>query len=146
MHALLRWRKEVEKQTAIHLQELIFEKASLEAEIVNAQKNIEHWVGHFNQLNSRNPDVNEVMLLERYLMSLDQKQMNLRKEKSILENRIYDAQLNMEKAVSERKQLEFLQDKHRDAYELDIQRQEQKILDDMVAIRFWQKKQQEANA
>lgn len=137
--APLKWRKECERQAKLALQELSFERTQMESDIAKAEKEILSWIGAANNLNSSNPNMDEIMLLERYLILLNQLRERKIEEMRLMDKRIEVAKMEFAETIKKRKQLDYVFDKDRKEYEHDISKEEQKMFDDMSAVRSWRR-------
>ncbi len=140
LEAPLKWREQQEKEAKQHLQEKVHEQMQIEREISDCDHEIQKWIGAANEASMKGNDISEIMIIERYLVKLNERRRELVTDLQRAVACVEEAKEMLRETTRAREQLDYLKEKARKSYEYEMSAREQKHQDDAVSQRRWQGK------
>lgn len=137
-------RKEEEYEAQQALGKLLQKKRSMEDNLASIRMARNDWSEVYNQKGMTSSEAMDVMLVEKYLIALDEQEKAQIMAIRTITFQIDAALKEFEAAYKARKQVEFLRDKNKAEYDEDIKRRENMETMEMTTLRFAHQKLKEA--
>lgn len=141
--ALLKWRRELERQVEMEMTELKQKEFSILDHIHSVQQQQEEWMEKYNQEMFSSNGQNWIDLYENYLVGLEKSRLKLESDLAALKIKIQEVSKRLTHAYQSRRQVEVLKEKEFINYEQELKNWELKQASEIATLRFVRDKQKE---
>lgn len=136
MEVLLKIKKEEERQAQLKLAELRRREHALALKIQELVKSRSDWTLTYNQEAKEMAPEKNLMLIEKYLIALEDFQRMTEFQLRELSKEIKEAVRVVEAAYKAKKQFEYVKDKQKRIYDEELTRKMAKEIEDINTVRF----------
>jgi len=143
LNALLKWRRELERQVEMEMTELKQKEFSIMSSIHSVQEKQGEWMNKYNQEMCSSNGQDWIELYENYLVNLEKNRLKLESDLAVLKIKIQAVSQKLTLAYQSRRQVEVLKEKEFISYEQELKNWELKQASEIASIRFVREKQKE---